>query len=334
MILQECHKGLVSARKLGVERARGKYCIFVDSDDWIDKNLLNRILPLTNDGSIDVVNFSLKSVNGNQYIDWKYTIPDGLYENHDLEKIYKKMVFDFKCGHPGIIQSLCTKLIDRVLLWESIKSVDNRITMAEDAAVTYNIMLNAKKIVIVSDFLYFYRIRGNSMCLTKDIELFSKIYYFQQYMHSIFSVYNRKYKLNEQLQAYLIHFIEKGISDVYSIKMKNLYHISVHLSDLTGKIVLYGAGSVGKSFYRQLQKNQNVKIVSWVDKGLEKQKIYDQVIESPDILNEIKFDKILIAVRNKCIAEEIRIQLLEYNSNAQILWSEPYVNWWEKEIDF
>lgn len=185
IVVQQDHGGLVEARKSGVKTSKGEYCIFVDSDDWIADNLLETVLALADSGSVDIVSYNMRSV-GTKCSDWTYTVPEGIYEHLQLQDLYKKMMFDFKNGCPGIIQSLCTKFMRKELLWLSIESEDSRITMGEDAAVVYKAMLLAKKIVITHEVFYYYRVHEKSMCRKKENDTLIKVSYFQQYMQSIF----------------------------------------------------------------------------------------------------------------------------------------------------
>ena len=105
-VIEVRHQGLVTARKLGVEKAKGEYCIFVDSDDWISTDLIKEALFLTEGGTIDIVNYSLQNVDGNKTTDWSYTVPEGIYEEEQMKFVYSRMMFDFEEGRPGIIQSL------------------------------------------------------------------------------------------------------------------------------------------------------------------------------------------------------------------------------------
>lgn len=60
-IINQKNQGLSAARNKGVKHATGEYIIFVDSDDWIEKDLLKKINEsLTN--SPDVVRFQIKEV--------------------------------------------------------------------------------------------------------------------------------------------------------------------------------------------------------------------------------------------------------------------------------
>lgn len=333
VLLQTNHQGVVAARKLGTERAKGYYCVFVDSDDWIAVDLLDTVIPLTDNGAVDIVNYNLTSVNGATSVKWNYTVSEGTYESKGLQNVFKKMMYDFEHGCPGIIQSLCTKLIKRNLLLESIHGLDNRITMGEDAAVVYIAMLKAKKIVIANSYLYFYRVRPGSMCTSCHPDFFSQIYLFQRYMEDVFSDYDKEYRLENQLQAYIFSFLKKGIQDVYSIRMKKVYRLPFCDWDTGKRVVLYGAGEVGKSYYRQLCKEPLAEIAAWVDKGKANEFIYNRRIEEPEILKDIICDKVLIAVLHENQAQEIREQLRVYCGDGEIIWKKPISYWWENEID-
>lgn len=331
IVLSETHQGGVNARKEGVNRAQGEYCTFVDSDDWVAENFIETVLMLTDNGSVDIVNYNMRRVDGLKTWDWEYTVPEGVYEGLQLGDIYGNMMFDFKRWCPGIIQSLCTKLIRRDILWKAISPVDSRITFGDDAAAVYPAMLMAEKIAVTYECLYFYRTRPGSLTYSTDLQLFTRIYYFRQYMESAYSGYGRKYGLEEQLRAYLVPFIQRGISDSFSLCLSCPYRVPFRLMhDMGGKIVLYGAGNVGKSYYRQLAQAEGVEIVAWVDKKVGM--VYGCRIESPDILKDIDFDQVLIAVKRSEMADEIRGQLNGIVSREQILWEEPKVDSWEAEI--
>ena len=334
IVVQQEHRGLVEARKSGVKTSKGEYCIFVDSDDWIADNLVETVLSLADSGSVDIVNYNMRSV-GSGCSDWTYTVPEGAYEYLQLEDVYKKMMFDFENGCSGIIQSLCTKFMRRNLLWSSIENEDPRITMGEDAAVVYKALLMAKKVVVTHKVFYFYRIHEKSMCRKKENDTIIRVHYFQQYMQSIFSAYNKTYELNRQLQRYIVPFIRKGITDLFSLEIHSLYRIPFCiLADcINRRIVLYGAGVVGKSYYRQLTSIQDMRLAAWVDRKLGGQKIYDCEIEFPEALKDIDFDRIIIAVKNQDIAAEIKKSLEKDFGEDRVMCIDAETDWREWELD-
>lgn len=332
-VVQQNHGGLVAARKRGVREAQGDYCIFADSDDWVSEKLLETIVPMTENGSVDIVNYNITSVCGNRTTDWMYTIPDGIYEQRQLADIYPRMMFDFAHGCPGIIQSLCTKLMRKSILQAAIETVDNRITLGEDAATVYQAMLTAGKIAVTSQCLYYYRDRDDSMSVAKDMNIFLKISYFQQYMSKIFANYQKEYQLERQLRAYLLYFAEKGMRDNFSLTWKKTYRIPLSALKRCGRrIVLYGAGNVGTSYYRQLSAAGDIEVAAWVDRKA-KPELPGCRIQSVDALAGVTFDTVLIAVLNRDTAEEIKADLSKFASGEQIIWEKPQINWWEREID-
>lgn len=332
-VVKNIHQGLVATRKSGVEHATGTYCMFVDGDDWICKDALDILVSLTVENNVDILNYNLISVECDKQVKWEYTIPEGVYKGEELQRLYEKMMFDFEYEKPGLIQSLCTKLMKRDLLWKAIKDVDINLTMGEDAAVTYPIMLCAKKVAIINEHLYFYRVHGESMCNTQDIDVFSKIYFFREYMREAFARYDKSFHLQKQLQAYLLHFIDRGMRELFSIRLKAPYHLPVGFLMKGERIIIYGAGKIGKVYHRQLKQEGLIEIVAWIDKALAGQEIEGCMIESPAKLNENDYDKVVIAVKKKESADEIADELSEIVDIKKLLWIEPQIATWAKEID-
>lgn len=56
IILNQENKGVTAARNLGLERATGDYILFVDADDYIDAEMLYKVLLEAND--FDIISFS------------------------------------------------------------------------------------------------------------------------------------------------------------------------------------------------------------------------------------------------------------------------------------
>ena len=88
------------------------------------------------------------------------------------------------------------------------------------------------------------------------------------------------------------------------------------------KIVLYGAGRVGKDYYYQLCLYQDCQIVTWIDQRnchLD----YATIQSADDILLK-DYDVILIAVLDKNMAGEMKLQLINKGIDGEIIiWKEP-----------
>ena len=101
-----------------------------------------------------------------------------------------------------------------------------------------------------------------------------------------------------------------------------------HMSEIQGKrIVIYGAGVVGKDYYAQISRYTDCHIVAWTDAYVEK---YDySYIRLCDVnkLREMDFDILIIAVKSEKVANEIRNELMHRGvEENKICWSvpEPY----------
>ena len=87
------------------------------------------------------------------------------------------------------------------------------------------------------------------------------------------------------------------------------------------KVVLYGAGNVGKSYFMQMQNQRKWKLQGWVDKG------YLQCgypILNPELIREWDVDAVIIAVLDKQIVTEIKKYLISMGVDEnQIYWEYP-----------
>lgn len=70
-----CHKdnnGVSSARNLGIKKSTGEFVLFVDSDDWVEKNTIELLVDTANENDCDFVVFEYfvdyLNGNSNQYL--------------------------------------------------------------------------------------------------------------------------------------------------------------------------------------------------------------------------------------------------------------------------
>ena len=98
----------------------------------------------------------------------------------------------------------------------------------------------------------------------------------------------------------------------------------VNLSDLENKkIILYGAGKVGKIAYEQLKKF-GYEIVLWVDKNYKYYQDINMSVVAVERLMNKEYDLIYIAVSEQEVAKKIKIELIEKGiPGNKLIWKEP-----------
>lgn len=323
-VIHQENKGLISARYTGVQNAEGKYIGFVDSDDWIAADMYERLMTVAEAEQCAIVSMGYTAVIGERLQEEDDATLFGIYEKgKNLDTLLSNMMYDVRKQKRGIHPSLCCKVIDKELLWESIVKVDKNISLGEDAAVFYPCCLNAERICILRQYKYYYRIHDSSMCRSFNLDMFGKIKRFDQYMKECFRETGNKYNLAEQLKMYVWSFINdalKGIFGFYAI----IYLAAIFPRNVVEKgsnIILYGAGAVGQSYYRQILESNYCNIIAWADK--DGKNGVEDIINPTQIIDK-EFSKLVIAVKSKLVAEEIQGELIDLGiPKEKIVWAEP-----------
>ncbi len=146
-LISQVNKGLASARNSGIMSATGDYVFFLDADDIMKPNCIERILEIAEKTDADVIAPSIHCFGQGQEIT---TI---LMENPKLE--------DFK---PGNRLAYCQAIKRSVLLECGGYSPRYDVLGGwEDLALSYDLLTRGKRIVTVQEPLVLYRTKVTSM---------------------------------------------------------------------------------------------------------------------------------------------------------------------------
>ena len=83
LLFNQENKGASSARNLGMHYASGEYILFIDSDDWIDANLLEDMIKKIKKYNVDVVVFGWQCEGNNASV-YKLTENDLILSGKEL----------------------------------------------------------------------------------------------------------------------------------------------------------------------------------------------------------------------------------------------------------
>ena len=91
------------------------------------------------------------------------------------------------------------------------------------------------------------------------------------------------------------------------------------------RVILYGAGAVGRSYYIQLNTEEKFEIVSWTDLKYALYREKGFCVESPEVIDRYEYDYIILAFKESEIAESVKTCLIEQMRvpPSKIMWKEP-----------
>jgi len=322
-VIHQKNGGNVVARKSGLQAAEGEYVTFMDSDDWLSEDMYETLMKVAVNENSDIVSMGgYITYDGVKYRNVEDATIFGTYvKGENLDIFLSKMLYDDEKGTRGIVPALWCKVIKKEILAKAMQDIDINVVLGGDAAAFYPCCLFAKKICVINEYKYYYRIRSGSVCRSYDMSYFNKVHILYMYLEKTFQKEDEKYNLAKQLRKYLWHFIDGQMKQLYDLELKKVFLFPYKHVEKNSKIILYGAGMVGTSYNEQITKSGYCEIVAWVDK--EACKNNQNVIE-PERIAGLEYEKIVIAIKSKERAEEIICNLAAMGVDKEkIVWQDP-----------
>lgn len=195
-VIHKENGGLQSAWIAGTVEATSDYVSYVDSDDWIDTDMMEGLYALTSAAEDEAKQadavypnpyISSEIVAGNYIVEKTgerrketQALQPGVYTGDALDKIRRRLLGE---EVRPVTMSRCMKLISRKLVLENIKYCDPTIFMSEDVNITLPCLCDVKRLAIAEgSYFYHYRLVGSSMAhsykpnFLKDLELSNKTF--------------------------------------------------------------------------------------------------------------------------------------------------------------
>ncbi len=332
-VIRQTHLGVVAARNIGIENANSPYIAFVDSDDCVEPDMFGILLKTAKDCEADIVSsgYTKVYIGKNETLEKGQPVfgkfPEGIYVKKQIDFLLENLMCYKDYSSYGISPTLCGKLFKKKLLVQNIERIPQKLTIAEDACLTYMCCMDAEIIYILHKSYYYYIMREDSCIHSADKRCFSNITDCYDCLYQkIVQIQGNRKGLLQQLEKFIAReaifalknrfgFSNGGMLPVYAVNLKEWGQET--------KIVIYGAGIVGSSYYKQITSFGQAIVVLWVDNNplvVEK----NALVQPVNAILYSEYDYILISVKDKNVAENISIDLQAMKVDKEkIVWKEP-----------
>lgn len=232
-VIHKKNGGVSSARNIGLNEANGNYIAFVDSDDYIEKNMYEKMISIINKYNVDIVSCNYNHVNEkiepffkldkDEYINNKTKLIEDIfqYKNYDMilfNKLYKKYIWKNIRFPLGI-----NLAEDLMMLYPTINLANTFYCLKEtlyNKVTRENGLTNSKKIndyinnvLAYEDFLL--KVKQNKTLDYKRIYKSCSEGLFRHYKHLLDYLYiynNTKYEtLKKEIEYKLINMYNQGM---------------------------------------------------------------------------------------------------------------------------
>ena len=178
-VIHKKNAGLGFARNSGLKIASGEYVMYVDSDDYLSSNMIERLIEVADNTKSDTVYCGLTRV----YTDGTKVAIPAVYNNQTFERreIVDKVLLEMVGSRPedqedaNLFMSVWHALYSMEIIRKyAVRFPSERQIMCEDIIYHIDYLRRAKRVTYIADPLYFYRVNPKSLSQVYDSTRFER----------------------------------------------------------------------------------------------------------------------------------------------------------------
>ncbi len=263
-VLHKENGGLMSAWMAGVEGTNADFCFFVDSDDWIEPDMLEKFVNALSGEKKEVICGNCIIEKKNKSIPQIQPCLPGKYNRYLIEQ---KIIPQILGNENRMLNfSRCTKLISRQLILDNLHYCNTAVRMAEDVNIMLPVLLDAESIVVLDRGLFYHYVYVNTSIVHKyDSGMYKNILLLYDILQQIVNeknIPNGNEMVNREYLFLLFYVIKNELRNPDNEYKKRLQDIlcTKDLKTLVSSEVLEVNGHSNKIIYK-IMKNPSKYII-------------------------------------------------------------------------
>lgn len=174
-IIHKKNAGLGMARNTGLDHATGDYVVFIDSDDYIDGDMIKSLYDELVQAGADTCIGGFKRVYSNHTDNFQTILPKKIYSGDEVKNELLPMMFGKIEGKPTLEMSVWKVLFSNQIIQENnLRFPSEREFISEDIIFNTDYYPLSKKVCISSNIGYNYCDNDDSLTTRYNRERFDK----------------------------------------------------------------------------------------------------------------------------------------------------------------
>lgn len=226
LVFHKENGGVSSARNFGLDKAKGEWIVFVDSDDWVKEDYLSGLYEDQKKFNSDLVMQGLEMINYNQSI-VKHSLETRFYNSNEFMELFKLNSLFFHGG------PVCKLYNSEIISTHSIR-FDNRIKILGDVVFMLTYLLHCTSVQLSDITNYYYRRVKNS--ISDHIYEYKQEKYVLDMFTDMYAKISIKYKFTRDacivFELFTVFLTDRTLHALMK-DIDTLDHKVLHLSNLS-----------------------------------------------------------------------------------------------------